>query len=637
MDTIQKTTGNGHAKFIDTENVVIRFSGDSGDGMQLTGTQFSDTSAFFGNDICTFPDYPSEIRAPSGTIAGVSGFQIQFGSKEICTPGDTYDVLVAMNAAALKVELKNLKKGGIIIVNSAGFDKKSLKLAQYPEDINPLTDGSLSNYQVFNIDISQCTKESLSDLGMTNKDIERSKNMFVLGLLYWMFDKSTEHTESFINEKFANKPSIAESNIRVLKVGWNYGENTEIFTNRFKVAPASLPKGNYRSITGNHASAIALVAASEKSGLPLYLGSYPITPASDILHDLSGYKSNNVKTFQAEDEIGGICAAIGASYAGNLAVTTTSGPGFSLKVEALGLATILEIPLVVINVQRGGPSTGMPTKTEQADLLQAMYSRHGEAPLPVIASSSPSDCFDAVYEACRIAVEHMTPVICLTDGYIANGSEPWKFPQNDDLKPININFMTRESWGDTDFLPYKRDEKLSRPWTKPGTKGLEHRIGGLEKKHETGDPCHDAENHEFMVKLRQAKIDKIAEYIPEQKVSLGKAYGNLAILTWGSTFGTVRNAVSELLKSGHEVSHIHLRYLNPFPKNLEILLKQFNQILIPEMNNGQLSKLIRAEYLIPAISLNKIKGIPFSTDEIKDKALEMLNQTAEKLILNTTS
>jgi 2-oxoglutarate/2-oxoacid ferredoxin oxidoreductase subunit alpha len=625
MDTIQEqATDSSRLKIIDTENVVIRFSGDSGDGMQLTGMQFSDTSAFFGNDICTFPDYPSEIRAPAGTIAGVSGFQIQFGSKEICTPGDTYDVLIAMNAAALKVELKNLKKGGIVVANSAGFDKKNLKLAQYPEGVDPLTDGTLANYQVFNIDITKNTKESLSGTGLGHKEIERSKNMFILGIIYWMFDKPIEHTENFIQEKFAKKPEIAEGNLRALRSGWNYGENTEIFTSRFRVAAAELPKGKYRSITGNHAAAIALVAAAEKSGLPLFLGSYPITPASDILHDLSGYKSSGVKTFQAEDEIGGICSAIGASYAGHLSVTTTSGPGFSLKIEALGLATILEIPLVVVNVQRGGPSTGMPTKTEQADLLQAMFSRHGEAPLPVIAASSPSDCFDTVYEACRIALEHMTPVICLTDGYIANGSEPWKFPTEEELQPINVKLMTRADWGDGAYLPYKRDEKLARPWAIPGTPGLEHRIGGLEKRHETGDPCHDAENHEFMVKLRQEKIDKIADYIALQKVDLGKESGKVAILTWGSTYGTVRNAVSELIKSGHDVSHIHLRYLNPFPKNLETLLKQYENVLIPEMNNGQLSLLIRAKYLVPAISFNKIKGIPFSTDEIKDKVLEVL-------------
>lgn len=616
---------SGKINFIDTENVVIRFSGDSGDGMQLTGTQFSDTSAFFGNDICTFPDYPSEIRAPAGTIAGVSGFQIQFGSKEVCTPGDSYDVLVAMNAAALKVELKKLKKGGTIIANEAGFDKKSLKLAQYADDADPLHDGSLADYNVILTDVVKHTKESLVDSGLGNKEVERAKNMFVLGIIYWMFDKETTHTENFIREKFSKKPEIMEGNIKALLAGWNYGENTEIFTSRYRVAAAKLPAGNYRSITGNHAAAIALVAAAEKAGLPLFLGSYPITPASDILHDLSKYKANGVKTFQAEDEIGGICSAIGGAYAGNFAATTTSGPGLSLKIEALGLATILEIPLVIINVQRGGPSTGLPTKTEQADLLQAMYGRHGEAPLPVIAASSPSDCFDAVYEASRIALEHMTPVICLTDGYIANGSEPWKFPSANDLAPIKVNFTTRESWGNDTFLPYKRDEKLSRPWVKPGTPGLEHRIGGLEKAHETGHPSHDAENHEFMVKLRQEKVDRIAQYIPEQQVSLGKEGASVCVLTWGSTKGTVRNALIDLVNEGKDVAHVHLHYMNPFPRNLEKLLRTFKTVLIPEMNNGQLSILIRSKFLIPAVSLTKIKGIPFSSDEIKDKVNELLN------------
>lgn len=625
MDTAQEQVAGNKVNFIDTENVVIRFSGDSGDGMQLTGTQFSDTSAFFGNDICTFPDYPAEIRAPAGTIAGVSGFQIQFGSKEINTPGDSYDVLVAMNAAALKVELKNVKKGGVIIANVAGFDKKSLRLAQYSDDADPLKDGSLSDYKVLEIDITKHTKESLSGTSLGNKEVERAKNMFVLGLIYWMFDRPTEHTEAFIKEKFGKKPEIAEGNILALQAGWNYGENTEIFTSRYRVASAELAKGNYRSITGNHAAAIALIAASKKAGIPLFLGSYPITPASDILHDLSKYKSNRVKTFQAEDEIGGICSSIGASYTGHLAATTTSGPGLSLKIEALGLATILEIPLVVINVQRGGPSTGLPTKTEQADLLQAMYGRHGEAPLPVIAAASPSDCFDTVFEAARIALEHMTPVICLTDGYIANGSEPWKYPTEAELPAIKVHFASKDEWKEGPYLPYKRDEKLSRPWAIPGTPGLEHRIGGLERKHETGHPSHDPENHEFMVKLRQQKIDKIADYIPEQKVNFGKESGKLAVLTWGSTYGTVRNALIEMSKEGKEVSHIHLRYLNPFPKNLEAVLKRFDKILIPEMNNGQLSVLIRSKYLIPAISLNKIKGVPFSADEIKMKVNELLN------------
>ena len=422
----------------EAESVVVRFSGDSGDGMQLTGMQFSDTTALLGNDLSTFPDYPSEIRAPTGTIAGVSGFQVHFGSKEILTPGDEYDILVVMNAAALKVDLARLKKGGVIVANTAGFDRKNLGLAHYPDGVNPLEDGSLDNFTVHKIDVTKHTKDCLSETGLGTKDIERSKNMFILGLLLWMFDKPLDSTIKFMGEKFASKPEIRDANILTLRAGWNYGENTEIFNTRYKVNAAKLPKGTYRNITGNHATAIGLIAASEKSGLPLFLGSYPITPATDIFHELSKYKANNVKTFQAEDEIAGVCSAIGASYAGNLAITTTSGPGLALKTEAIGLATILEIPLVIVNVQRGGPSTGLPTKTEQSDLLMAMYGRHGEAPLPVIAATSPSDCFKMAYEACRIAVEHMTPVILLTDGYIANGSEPWRFPTENELEPIHF-------------------------------------------------------------------------------------------------------------------------------------------------------------------------------------------------------
>ncbi|MGZ5287649.1 MAG: 2-oxoacid:acceptor oxidoreductase subunit alpha, partial [Flavisolibacter sp.] len=469
----------------EVEKIVIRFSGDSGDGMQLTGMQFTDTAALLGNDLSTFPDYPSEIRAPIGTIAGVSGFQVHFGSTEIFTPGDQYDVLVAMNAAALKVDLGKLKTGGVIIVNSQGFDEKNLRLAQYPENVNPLEDGSLTNYTVHKVDVSKLTKECLSGAGLGVKEIDRSKNMFVLGLLFWMFDKPLEPTLKFITEKFSKKPEIADANARTLQAGWNYGENTEIFTTRFRVAPASLPAGRYRNITGNQATAIGLMAAADKSGLPLFIGSYPITPATDILQELSKYKANGVKTLQAEDEIAGICASIGASYAGQLAVTTTSGPGMALKTEALGLATMLEIPLVVVNVQRGGPSTGLPTKTEQADLLMAMHGRHGEAPLPVLAAKSPSDCFDTVFEACRLAVEHMTPVIFLSDGYIANGSEPWRFPQEDQLQKIKTQFLKKLAEGES-LKPYQRNEELVRPWIKPGTKNLEHRIGGLEKQDETG-------------------------------------------------------------------------------------------------------------------------------------------------------
>ncbi|HEY0669705.1 MAG TPA: 2-oxoacid:acceptor oxidoreductase subunit alpha [Sphingobacteriaceae bacterium] len=608
----------------EAESVVVRFSGDSGDGMQLTGMQFSDTTALLGNDLSTFPDYPSEIRAPTGTIAGVSGFQVHFGSKEILTPGDNYDVLVVMNAAALKVDLPRLKKGGIIVANTSGFDRKNLGLARYPDGVNPLEDGSLENYTVHKVDVTKHTKDCLAESGLSTKDIERSKNMFILGLLFWMFDKSLDATIKFAEEKFAKKPDIRDANILALRSGWNYGENTEIFNTRYKVNAAKLPKGAYRNITGNHATAIGLIAAAEKSGLPLFIGSYPITPATDIFQELSKYKANNVKTFQAEDEIAGVCSAIGASYAGNLAVTTTSGPGMALKTEAIGLATILEIPLVIVNVQRGGPSTGLPTKTEQADLLMAMHGRHGESPLPVLAATSPSDCFNMAYEACRIAVEHMTPVILLTDGYIANGSEPWQFPTEDQLKAIKVDFLSKPNGVDDCLLPYKRNEELVRPWIKPGTRGLEHRIGGLEKEDETGNVSYDPLNHEKMVRLRAAKIEKIADSIPLAKADSGNEKAKLLILGWGSTYGAIKTAVRESLKEGYDVAHIHLRYINPLPKNLGELLQGYEKILIPEMNSGQLLQLIRAKYLVPATGLPKVQGLPYTTTELKAKIAELL-------------
>lgn len=624
MDAIKERVKKD-INIIESESVVIRFSGDSGDGMQLTGMQFSDAVAFFGNDLCTFPDYPSEIRAPGGTIAGVSGFQVQFGSMEVCTPGDNYDVLVAMNAAALKVELHRLKKGGIIIANTAGFDKKNLKLAVYPDGANPLEDGTLDNYQVIPVDVTKLTKEALTNTSLGNKEAERSKNMFVLGLIYWMFDRPVKYTADFIKEKFGKKPEIAEANIQALTAGWNYGDNTEIFSNRFKVTAAKLTPGNYRNITGNHAAAIGLIAAAEKAGLKLFLGSYPITPASDILHELSKYKANGVKTFQAEDEIAGICSAIGASYTGKLAVTTTSGPGMSLKTEALGLALILEIPLVIVNVQRGGPSTGLPTKTEQSDLFQALYGRHGEAPLPVIAAASPAECFEAVYLACKISLEHMVPVICLSDGYIANGSEPWKFPTEKELPDIKVKHTTKADLNGSGFLPYKRNKDLVRPWVIPGTPELEHRIGGLEKKNESGNVNYEPLNHELMVKLREEKVQKIAEHIPLQTVDSGTDRGKIAVLGWGSTYGTIKTAVRELLSEGVGVAHIHLRYLNPFPKNLGELLSNYEIILIPEMNNGQLIHIIRDKFLIPAVGFNKIQGLPLTTEEIKEKVKSLIN------------
>ncbi len=624
MDTIEKKAGKT-VEVKHAENVVVRFSGDSGDGMQLTGSQFTDTSAFFGQDLSTFPEFPAEIRAPAGTVAGVSGFQVNFGSKEIFTPGDEYDVLVAMNSAGLKSDLHKVKKGGIILVNTAGFDKKNLNLAKYPEGADPLNDGSLDGFTVYKIDVTRLVKEALKETGLGMKEIERSKNMFVLGFLFWMFDKSMDYTMGFITEKFGKKPEIMDANIKALKAGYNYGDTTETFTTRWKVDSAKMPAGVYRQITGNHATSIGLICAAEKAGLDLFLGSYPITPASDILHELSKYRANGVKTFQAEDEIAAICSAIGASYAGALGVTTSSGPGIALKMEAMGLAVITEIPLVVINVQRGGPSTGLPTKTEQADLLQAIHGRHGEAPLPVIAASTPADCFECAYEAARIALEHMTPVMLLTDGYIANGSEPWKFPNAADLKPITATFVTENNNPGGKFLPYKRDERGVRPRTKPGTAGLEHRIGGLEKQDETGNVSYDSANHEKMVHLRQEKIEKIANYIPLAHVDSGKEKAKLCVLGWGSTAGAIKTAVLELIAEGHDVAHVHLRYVNPFPKNLGEVLAGFDKVLIPEMNLGQLRQLIRAKYLIPATGFNKVQGLPFTVDELKVKIVETLN------------
>lgn len=624
MNTNDTTTPLKEPEIKVVEKIVVRFSGDSGDGMQLTGMQFTDTAAFFGNDLSTFPDYPSEIRAPQGTVAGVSGFQVHFGSTEIYTPGDNYDVLVAMNAAALKVDLPKLKRGGVIVANTQGFDGKNLKLANYADGANPLEDGSLDNYTLLKVDVTRHTKECLIDSGLGMKDVERCKNMFVLGLLFWIFDKPLTNTLEFIQQKFSKKPEIADANTRVLQAGWNYGDNTEVFTTQFKVAPAKLPPGVYRNITGNHATAIGLIAAAEKAKLPLFLGSYPITPATDILHELARYKTNGVKTFQAEDEIAGICSAIGAAYAGQLAVTTTSGPGMSLKTEALGLATMLELPLVVVNVQRGGPSTGLPTKTEQADLLMAMHGRHGEAPLPVLAATSPSDCFNTVFEAAKIAVEHMTPVIFLSDGYIANGSEPWKFPEEDELSNIQVEFLTTPNGDDGKLFPYARNEYSVRPWVKPGTKGLEHRIGGLEKQIDTGAVCYEPMNHELMVRLREDKVRSIENFIPLAAPDSGAEKAKLLVLGWGSTYGSIKAAVKELLQEGYDVAHVHLRYINPFPRNLGELLHNYEQVVIPEMNSGQLLQLIRAKYLIPAKGLSKVQGQPFTTAEIRNKILELL-------------
>lgn len=597
-------------------DIVIKFAGDSGDGMQLTGSQFTNNTALMGIDLATFPDFPAEIRAPQGTIPGVSGYQLRFSSDAIYTPGDLCDVLVAMNAAALKTNLKAIKKGGKIIANVDGFDSKNLRLANYPDGVNPIEDGSLEGFELIKMDVTKMTREALKDITLGTKEKDRAKNMFVLGFLYWMYSRDMDSTLKFLNEKFGKKDDILNANLKALQAGYNYGDTTETFTTRYKVEKAKMKPGTYRSIMGNQAVSLGLVAASQKSGLPIFLGTYPITPASDILHDLSKMKSFGVKTFQAEDEIAGISAAIGASYGGSLAVTTTSGPGIALKGEAMGLAVMLEIPLLIIDVQRGGPSTGLPTKTEQSDLLQAYYGRNGECPMPVISASTPSDCFSAVYEAVRIALEHMTPVMFLSDGYIANGAEPWLFPQAEDLPAITVKFKTALDEGEERLQPYKRDEKLVRPWALPGTKGLEHRIGGLEKQDITGNVSYDPDNHEHMVKTRQAKVDMIANYIPEQKIDSGAASGKVLVLGWGSTYGSIKSAVQELLLEGQAVSHAHIRYMRPFPKNLGEIIKQFDTVIVPEINNGQLIKILRDVYLVDAKPYNKIKGTPITKGEL---------------------
>jgi 2-oxoglutarate ferredoxin oxidoreductase subunit alpha len=598
------------------EDVVIKFAGDSGDGMQLTGTQFTNNTALIGNDLSTFPDYPAEIRAPLGTVAGVSGFQVHFSSQRVYTPGDNCDVLVAMNAAALKVNLNSIKKGGIVILNLDGFDSKNLRLAGYVEGVNPINDDSLQGYEVYKIDVTKLTREALKDITLGVKEKDRAKNMFVLGFIYWLYNRDLQTTIAFLEDKFGKKPDIFNSNVLALKSGYNYGDTIEAFTTRYKVEKAKLPAGKYRSITGNTAVAYGLIAASEKSGLPLFLGTYPITPATDILHDLSKYKNFGIKTFQAEDEIAGITSAIGASYGGLLGVTTTSGPGMALKGEAMGLAVMLEIPLVIVNIQRGGPSTGLPTKTEQSDLFQAYYGRNGECPIPIVSASTPSDCFEAVYEAVRIAVQHMTPVIFLSDGYIANGAEPWRFPQSNDLKAIEVTFKKTLAEGEEKLLPYKRDERGVRSWIIPGTAGLEHRIGGLEKDNETGNVSYDSENHQIMVKNREAKVNNIANDIPLQTLDSGPEKGAVLVLGWGSTYGAIKSAVSELQAKGKSVAHAQLRYIRPFPKNLGEMLQHYKKVLIPEINNGQLIKIIKAEYLIDAKGFNKIKGTPIARAEL---------------------
>ena len=609
--------GNSKAEVKPVEEVTIRFAGDSGDGMQLTGTQFSDALASYGLELGTLPDYPADIRAPAGSLYGVSGYTIHFSSHEVHTPGDQVDVLVAMNPAAMKVNLKDLKKNGIIITNIDAFDKKNLELAEYKE--NPLEDGSLEGYNIYEVPITKSTLEVLKDLNLPQKTALKCRNFFALGVVYWLYNKSPEFTLNWITEKFAKSPDLIEANSRVIKAGYYYGDTTEMFTTRFSVKSAKLPKGTYRNLNGNEAIALGLTAAAAKSGLQLFLGSYPITPATEILQTLSKYKKYGVKTFQAEDEIAGICTAIGASFAGGLGATSTSGPGMALKTEAIGLAVMAELPLIIVNVQRGGPSTGLPTKTEQSDLFQALYGRNGESPVPVLAASSPTDCFELAVEAVRIAVKYMTPVIILSDGYIAQGMEPWKVVKLSDLPEMKAIFRTEKDG----FFPYARNEFLSRPWVKPGTKGLEHRIGGLEKQTVTGNVSYEPDNHNLMTNLRAKKIKRIEFDIPELKV-VGEKSGELLVLAWGSTGGAAATAVENLIAKGINVSYAVMKYMYPMPRNTHNVLKQFKKVLIPEVNLGQLSKLIRAEYLVDPIAFNKVKGLPFKSFEIERKIEEIL-------------
>ena len=598
-------------------DVTIRFAGDSGDGMQLTGTQFSNTTAFMGNDISTLPDYPAEIRAPIGTTYGVSGFQIHFSNIDIQTPGDSPDILVAMNPAALKVNVRDLKKNAAIIVNINNFDTKNLRLAGY--ETNPLEDDSLEGFDVIQVPLSSLTATALEGSGLSNKEIGRCKNFFALGMMYWLYSRPVEPTVEWIRSKFKATPLVAGANEKVLMAGYYFGENTELFTTRYHVEPAKLPEGTYRSISGNEATALGFLAASVKSGLPLFLGSYPITPASDILHELSKYKNFGVRTFQAEDEIAGITSAIGAAFSGALAITTTSGPGVALKTEAIGLAVMTELPIVIINVQRGGPSTGLPTKTEQSDLFQAVHGRNGEAPVIVIAASTPADCFNMAIEASRLALKYMLPVMLMSDGYIANGSEPWKIPEPDTIPEIKVNFRTEKEG----YFPYSRDENLSRPWAIPGTQGLEHRIGGLEKANITGNVSYDPENHEFMVRLRAQKVKNVEADIPELEVT-GDKDADLLVVGWGGTFGSITEAVNRLRKKGNKIAQVHFKYLSPYPKNTGYVLKSYKKILCPELNLGQLSHLLKADFLVDVESFNKVQGLPFKSSEIEHKIESIL-------------
>jgi 2-oxoglutarate ferredoxin oxidoreductase subunit alpha len=598
------------------QHAVVRFAGDSGDGMQLTGTEFTREAALHGNDLATFPDYPAEIRAPAGTTAGVSGYQIQFAAHEVFSPGDQPDTLVAMNPAALKVHLQDLKRGGLLILNDAAFEKGDLERAGWKS--NPLTDGSLEGYRLIRVNFEKLVTHAVEGSGVSAKDASRCKNFFALGLVFWIYSRETEREEIAIRERFAKKPELAEANLRAFRAGYNYGETIEALDAPFTIAPAKLTPGKYRNITGNSALALGLVAAGQQAGLRLFFGSYPITPASDILHELSRYRRYDVTTFQAEDEIAAIAAAIGASFTGSLSITASSGPGLALKTEAMGLAVMTELPLVIINVQRGGPSTGLPTKTEQSDLFQAVYGRNGECPLAVIASRSPADCFETALEACRIAVEYRTPVIMLSDGSLANGSEPWLLPRVEDLPKFSPNFATDPAG----FHPYKRDEKLARPWAIPGTAGLEHRIGGLEKDALTGNISYDAQNHEKMVRTRAEKIRRIADTFPKTQPYFDDK-GDVLVIGWGGTYGSITQAIIEARAAGIRVGHVHLRHIFPLPSDLSDVAARYRAILIPELNTGQLRLHLRGQIGLEGIGLNKIQGKPFHVVEVRS-AIESL-------------
>jgi 2-oxoglutarate ferredoxin oxidoreductase subunit alpha len=619
MATLTETDIHAH-KREKIDQAVIRFAGDSGDGMQITGNQFTNTTAIFGNDLATFPDYPAEIRAPAGTLPGVSGFQIHFASGTVYTPGDAVDVLIVMNPAALKMNIADLKPKGILIVNSDAFKETDLRKARMTS--NPLEDHSLDSFRVFPVELSRLTRAALQDLGMDAKNMDRCKNFFALGMCYWLYNRTMDSTYRWLDEKFKAKPLLVEANKRALRAGYSYCEATEAFQISYEIPPAKLAPGTYRNLSGNQALAMGFVVAAQRAGLKLFLGSYPITPASDILHELSGYKNFGVMTFQAEDEIAAITSAIGAAFSGDLAITTTSGPGMALKTEALGLAVSVELPLVICNVQRGGPSTGLPTKTEQADLLQALFGRNSEAPVPVLAPASAGDCFWMAVEASRIALKYMVPVIILSDGYLANGAEPWRIPTINEIPEFHVNFTT-----DTEnFQPYSRDPiTLSRPWAIPGTPGLEHRVGGLEKQDVTGNINYEPLNHEKMVRLRAAKVEAVVAEVPDV-VPAGDPDGDLLIVAWGSTFGAITAAVNAARSKGRRVGHVHLRHLNPLPRNLGEVMGRYRTVLVPEMNMGQLVMLLRAKYLVDAQSYSKIQGRPFKQAEIEAKIEELLGQ-----------